>query len=36
MSNRMFSRAINDKFGSRKLKELNFPGTKDLENYGAP
>ena len=34
-SNRMVSRAINDKFDSRLLKELNFPRPKDSEIYDA-
>ena len=34
--NRMVSRAINDKFDSRQLKELNFPRPKGSENYDDP
>ena len=30
------SHAINDKFDSRLLIELNFPGPKDSEKYDAP
>ena len=32
----MVSRAVNDKFDSWQLKELNFPRSKDSENYEAP
>ena len=31
----MVSRAVNDKFDSWKLKDLNFPRSKDTENYDA-
>ena len=32
----MVTRAINDKFDSWQLKELNFFCPKDSENYDAP